>query len=65
MNIAKILNDPSVHDWVKSQYHVAKCRDCLDAANDAELLAAMLRQRCEQIIALNMAALRMMEGSEA
>ena len=52
MNIYNILTDPAVHNWVKEQYRAAQRRDCLGAANDADLLAAMLRQRCELILSV-------------
>jgi len=46
----QILKDPSVHQWVKDQYHAAFDRDPCDALNDAELLTELLRTRLNSIL---------------
>ena len=43
----KIMDDPSVHYWVKEQYLNAINRDILDALDDAKLLVAMLQDRLD------------------
>ena len=49
--IGKVLNDPSVHDWVKIEYRRSLSRDPLDAYEDARLLTAILRERMDQALA--------------
>lgn len=46
--VADVLADPSVRYWVKDALCAALSRDCCDAANDAELLARVLRARAEK-----------------
>ena len=48
--IAQVLNDPSVRYWVKTQYRALLESDALDAMQDAELLASMLRDRWEYLV---------------
>lgn len=42
-----ILKDPSASFWLKTSLQTALERDAIDAANDAERLAELLRQRAE------------------
>lgn len=42
MNIEAILQSPTVSFWVKDALQSALKRDPVDAANDAEMLAAIL-----------------------
>jgi len=48
--IGRILNDPSVHDWVKVTYRQCLERDPVDAFGDAKILTAMLRERMDESI---------------
>lgn len=45
-----ILNDPAASDWLKLALVSALERDPVDAANDAEVLAAVLRERCDAVL---------------
>ena len=45
--IGRILNDPSVHTWVKVTYRECLERDALDALEGAKLLTVMLRERAD------------------
>lgn len=44
------LNDPAASDWLKACLRAALCRDPVDAATDAEILAALLHDRATQIM---------------
>jgi hypothetical protein len=46
--VARLLADPTCSTWLKTALRSALDRDCVDAANDAELLAFVLRERCDQ-----------------
>jgi len=48
--VGKMLNDPSVHTWVKLEYRRSLERDPLDAYEDAKLLTAMLQDRMEFLL---------------
>jgi hypothetical protein len=45
-----ILNDFAASDWLKLALVSALERDPVDAANDAEVLAAALRVRCDAVL---------------
>jgi hypothetical protein len=45
-----ILNDFAASDWLKLALVSALERDPVDAAADAEILAAILRERCEAVL---------------
>jgi hypothetical protein len=47
----EILQDPSVSHWVKAALTSALARDCVDAANDAALVAHLLADRANKILA--------------
>ena len=49
--IRQILNGPGTSGWMKVALSTALNRDPVDAVNDAELLALVLRHRAEQISA--------------
>lgn len=49
--IRQILNGPGTSNWMKVALSTALNRDPVDAVNDAELLAIVLRHRAEQISA--------------
>lgn len=49
---AEILSDPAASFWMKSSLKAAMDRDPVDAANDAELLAAVLVARSEETLGL-------------
>jgi transcription initiation factor TFIIIB Brf1 subunit/transcription initiation factor TFIIB len=44
-----ILSDPAASYWLKKALRSALKRDPVDAAADAEILAATLRARCDNI----------------
>ena len=46
-----ILTDPTSSYWIKDALRAALERDPVDAANDAEILALVLDQRCTDIAA--------------
>ena len=60
--IRQILKGPGTSNWMKVALSTALNRDPVDAVNDAELLALVLRHRAEQISA---AALAEVEASRA
>jgi hypothetical protein len=45
-----ILRDPAASFWLKDALRSALSRDPVDAANDAELLARLLEERCRSIL---------------
>ena len=47
--IYRILADPATSFWLKSSLRLALSRDPVDAANDAEVLARVLAQRCQEL----------------
>lgn len=49
--IRQILKGPGTSNWLKTALSLALSRDPVDAVNDAELLALVLRHRAEQISA--------------
>lgn len=46
--IDEILNDPSASNWLREALRQALARDPVDAANDAEILSAVLAARADQ-----------------
>ncbi len=53
MNEAKrqaILKSAGTSFWLREAYNKATQRDCCDAANDAEVLAEMLRSRAMDVV---------------
>jgi hypothetical protein len=46
----QIVDDPAASFWLKSALCEALTRDPVDAANDAEVLAQVLDQRCRKIL---------------
>jgi hypothetical protein len=46
----RILNDPSVRDWVKVTHRQCLERDSVDALEYAKLLTAMLQERMEDTL---------------
>ena len=46
-----LFSDPAVSHWLKDALHSALARDPLDAARDAELLAAVLAEREREVLA--------------
>jgi len=47
---ADVLTDPSASDWLRDALRSALERDPVDAANDAEALARVLRERCDRML---------------
>jgi len=48
--IEEILADPAASFWLKTALRSALRRDPVDAANDSEILARLLEERCDQIL---------------
>lgn len=49
--IRQLLADPGLSDWFKQALSSSLKRDSVDAANDAELLSAVLDRRSQAIAA--------------
>ncbi len=49
-SIDEVLGDPAASYWLKTVLRSALCRDPVDAANDAEMLARLLEDRCDKIL---------------
>jgi len=49
-DIDEVLVDPAASYWLKSALLSALCRDPVDAANDSEILARLLKERCDRIL---------------
>lgn len=47
--ILAVLNEPSTSDWLKNAVKSAFNRDPVDAANDAEFLADLLREHLQEM----------------
>ncbi len=47
--IYQIISDFAASDWLKRALEAAIDRDAVDAANDAETLARVLRDRCNRM----------------
>ena len=45
--IDAILAAPAASYWLKTALRSALCRDPVDAANDSEILARLLKDRCD------------------
>jgi len=46
----QVVGDPTASFWLKNALRAALTRDPVDAANDAEVLARLLDQRCRKIL---------------
>lgn len=46
----QVVGDPAASLWLKNALRAALARDPVDAANDAEVLARLLDQRCRKIL---------------
>jgi hypothetical protein len=49
-SIDEVLADPAASFWLKMALRSALRRDPVDAAHDSEILAQLLRQRCDAIL---------------
>jgi len=47
--ITSILASPASSEWLRQSLTQALTRDCVDAANDAELLSDLLIRKCSSI----------------
>lgn len=56
--IEELLLDPSTTYWFKDALQALMERDPVDAASDAELLAKLMRARCQTILGLSRPVLR-------
>jgi len=50
LKIQELLDSPCTSYWLKDALRSALNRDCVDAAADAEVLAAVLTLRAEEIL---------------
>jgi hypothetical protein len=50
LEIGQVLADSAASFWLKDALRSALTRDPVDAANDAEVLAQLLDQRCQEIL---------------
>jgi hypothetical protein len=50
LKIEQIVDDPAASFWLKNALRAALIRDPVDAANDAEVLAQVLDQRCRKTL---------------
>jgi hypothetical protein len=48
--INRIIDSPSTSFWLSDAFRELMQRDCLDAANDAELLGSLLGRRADLIL---------------
>lgn len=48
--VTEILASPCTHNYLKDALHVFLQKDPIDAVNDAELLAELMRQRVENFL---------------
>ncbi|WP_426157928.1 hypothetical protein [Pseudomonas sp. TSRC2-2] len=48
--VREVLNSTVASNWLKEALSKALERDCVDAANDAEVLADLLNKRCEEAL---------------
>lgn len=49
-DIQAALNAPSMSHWLRDALLSALRRDCVDAACDAQILAAWLARRCDAVV---------------
>lgn len=54
--IEQLLHSPAASNWLKRALEESLRRDPVDAANDAELLSAVLNKRADDSLAVLMAA---------
>ena len=62
--IRAILREPGTSNWIKNALSAALDRDPVDAVNDAELLAIVLRHRAEVIQSETLAAMTIRRAKE-
>lgn len=62
--IRAILREPGISNWMKNALSAALDRDPVDAVNDAELLAIVLRHRSEVIQSEALAAMTIRRAKE-
>jgi hypothetical protein len=48
--IDEVLADPAASHWLKTALRSALHRDPVDAANDSEILARLLKELCDRIL---------------
>jgi len=59
LTIEKVLADFSASDWLKTALNTALLRDPVDASNDAQVLADLLKRHADEALAAALAALNM------
>ncbi|AVK02474.1 hypothetical protein FA341_14965 [Pseudomonas aeruginosa] len=60
--IQAVLSNPGTSDWLKCSLEKAIHRDCVDAANDAELLHDLLIRWCDEALNADSALLQADHG---
>ena len=55
--VGAVLADPAASQWLKTALRRALTRDPVDAANDAEMLAALLCDRADRALSRRLADL--------
>lgn len=48
--IDEVLQSPYTHEWLKTALQSALSKDCVDVMYDAQLLAALLKARCDKAL---------------
>jgi hypothetical protein len=48
--IDQLIASPATSNWLRDSLAAALKRDCVDAANDAELLNELLSKRCAEML---------------
>lgn len=48
--VQEVLQSPTSSNWLKDALRSALNRDCVDASHDAEILAMILGQRCDEAL---------------
>lgn len=50
IKIKSVLEDPAASTWVKESLRKAMGRDCVDAAHDANCVAALLNEYVDEVL---------------
>lgn len=51
--IQSVISAPTTSGWLRRSLEQALARDCVDAANDAEVLYELLARRCGGYLSVN------------
>jgi hypothetical protein len=55
--INAVIEDPCTSNWLRTSLVSALNRDCVDAANDAEILSGLLNRLCAEIHSVQLVSL--------